>query len=91
MRTWNLSRLTLILLLALPSAVLADAKKHEWFGSWSMNHDGHAGTLRVSDSKVDCATSVWCDMVISYTDSQGRTHAAESTGSTTGFSTWRSP
>lgn len=74
MRTWKSHPFALLLLLALPSALLGDAQKHEWFGEWSMNHDGHTGTLHISDSKVDCATSVWCDMVIRYTDSQGRTH-----------------
>jgi hypothetical protein len=43
--------------------------KPEWFGQWSMNHDGHVGTLTISDTKVDCATSGWCDMTISYVNS----------------------
>ena len=74
MRTRKSHPLTILLLMALSSVLLADAQKHEWFGEWSMNHDGHTGMLHISDSKVDCATSVWCDMVISYTDSQGRTY-----------------
>lgn len=47
--------------------------KSEWYGQWSMNHDGHTGTLTISDAKVDCATTTWCDMVISYVNSSGTT------------------
>ena len=50
-----------------PTTLYADAQKSEWFGSWQMNHDGHVGTLVITDSKVDCATTPWCDMVLSYT------------------------
>ncbi len=50
-----------------PTTLYADAQKSEWFGSWQMNHDGHVGTLVITDSRVDCATTPWCDMVLSYT------------------------
>jgi hypothetical protein len=53
--------------LFLPTTLYADAQKREWFGKWEMNHDGHKGTLVISDSKVDCNTSPWCDMVVAYT------------------------
>jgi hypothetical protein len=36
-----------------------------------MNHDGRLGTLKISDSKADCATSAWCILVLSYTDHNG--------------------
>lgn len=80
MRTKTSTRgLTLVslatLFLLLPANVLADAKKTEWFGIWAMNHDGLAGTLRITDSKVDCATSDWCDMVINYVDNKGVSHS----------------
>jgi hypothetical protein len=50
----------------------ADAVIHEWIGRYAMNHDGWAGTLSISDSKQDCATSPWCHLVLQYTDSNGR-------------------
>ena len=37
-----------------------------------MNHDGWRGTLVISDSKVDCATSAWCHLVLKYLDVQGK-------------------
>jgi hypothetical protein len=67
--------LGLLGLLLLPANLFADATKREWFGEWAMNHDGHAGTLRIADSKVDCATSAWCDMTVSYVDDKGVRHA----------------
>ena len=65
--------LTLILtaLLLFPNSLFADAVKADWFGNWTMNHDGHAGILTVSDTRVDCATSMWCDMRVIYTDKNG--------------------
>jgi hypothetical protein len=63
--------LTLIGLLLLPANLFADAAKAEWFGDWTMNHDGMSGKLRIFDTKADCASSLWCDMGISYTDSKG--------------------
>jgi hypothetical protein len=72
----RLSGIALFVLLTAASAH-ADAQKHEWFGNWAMNHDGHRGTLTISDSKVDCASSAWCDMVIRYRGSDGVTRTAE--------------
>jgi hypothetical protein len=74
MKKSTVMTLTLISLLLLPANLLADAEKREWFGNWSMNHDGFAGTLRVSDLKVDCASSAWCDMAINYVDNTGVNH-----------------
>ena len=45
--------------------------KQEWFGQWNMNHDGFAGTLTISGTRVDCATTRWCDMSLSYVNSRG--------------------
>jgi hypothetical protein len=56
----------IVLAVAFPTFAVADAQKHEWFGTWSMNHDGHVGTLRVAELKADCAAPVWCDMVVTY-------------------------
>jgi hypothetical protein len=67
-------KLILIGLLLIPTNLFADAKKTEWFGEWAMNHDGFAGTLRISDTKADCASSAWCDMAILYTDDKGVKH-----------------
>ena len=58
-------------LLFLPATTFADANKEEWFGTWAMNHDGFAGTLTISDTKVDCAGPLWCDMAVRYVDSKG--------------------
>jgi len=63
--------LVLGIILALPVATAADAGKRDWFGDWRMNHDGHAGTLRIRELKADCAAPEWCDMNLSYVDAQG--------------------
>jgi hypothetical protein len=42
-----------------------------------MNHDGHVGTLMITDTKADCASPVWCDMAVRYTDSQGTTYSGK--------------
>lgn len=61
----------LALLLLLPPKSFADATKEDWYGTWSMNHDGFAGTLTISDTKVDCGGPLWCDMAIRYQDNKG--------------------
>jgi hypothetical protein len=75
MKKMTVMTLTLISLLLFPATLLADAEKGEWFGQWAMNHDGFAGTLRIVDTKADCASSAWCDMAISYVDNKGVRHA----------------
>jgi len=35
-----------------------------------MNHDGHVGTLLISDSKLDCGGPAWCSMAVRYIDSE---------------------
>ncbi len=75
MKKRTIATLTLIALLLFPAPLLADAEKGEWFGVWAMNHDGFAGTLRIVDTKADCASSAWCDMAISYVDNKGARHA----------------
>jgi hypothetical protein len=68
------SRFTIGIALAatLASAMVrADAQKHEWFGTWSMNHDGHVGTLLIEDIKADCIAPAWCDMIVVYDESSG--------------------
>jgi hypothetical protein len=56
---------------AATSQAAADAQVHEWIGEYDMNHDGWIGTLKISDSKRDCATSRWCHLVLTYADSNG--------------------
>ena len=73
MKRITLITLTLALLLLLPAKSFADATKEDWYGSWSMNHDGFAGTLTITDTKVDCGGPLWCDMAISYRDNRGTT------------------
>jgi hypothetical protein len=58
-------------LLLIPCQTFADANLDEWNGRWSMNHDGHVGTLLISDSKRDCGGPAWCSMVLRYIDSEG--------------------
>ena len=63
--------LSCMILVVCATSISADATKNEWFGDWRMSLDGRPGVLRIGDSKVDCASSAWCDMVISFTDSGG--------------------
>ncbi len=77
MKKTTLITLTLIGLLLFPTNIFADAQKQEWFGDWAMNHDGLAGTLRIADTKADCASSLWCDMAISYLDDKGVRHTGK--------------
>ena len=74
MRILGLSTLVLIFALLLPLHTFADAEKWEWIGKYSMNHDGHQGVLTIAEIKADCATSAWCDLVISYQDAKGVKH-----------------
>jgi hypothetical protein len=60
--------LAILGLLLIPHQALGDANLDEWIGTWSMNHDGHVGTLIISDSKVDCAGPAWCSMALRYID-----------------------
>lgn len=66
---------TLAFLLLFPATSFADATKEDWYGTWSMNHDGFAGTLTITDTKVDCGGPLWCDMAISYRDNKGIRHS----------------
>jgi hypothetical protein len=72
--------LAIALAVAFPTVAVADAQKHEWFGTWAMNHDGHVGTIRITELKVDCAAPVWCDMGLSYTDARGTRHRGSIVG-----------
>ena len=67
--------LTLAFLLLLPANTFADANKEDWFGTWTMNHDGFAGTLIIRDIPADCAGPLWCDMAISYLDKNRVRHS----------------
>lgn len=77
MKKTTLITLTLVGLLLFPINIFADAQKAEWFGDWAMNHDGFSGTLRITDTKADCASSLWCDMAISYLDDKGKRHTGK--------------
>ena len=59
-------------LLALPTLAFADAYVNEWIGEWDMNHDGWKVTLIITESKVDCASSPWCALVLKYKDAKGK-------------------
>lgn len=68
----------IVVVLSLSTAVaFADARKQEWYGNWAMNHDGHRGTLQITASKVDCASSARCDMVVRYRGSDGVMYRGE--------------
>ena len=77
MKKRTILMLTLLALLLLSTNAFADAAKGEWFGRWTMNHDGRTGVLLIGDSKVDCATSAWCDMTIFYTDDRGTKYSGK--------------
>ena len=68
----TITLLSCLCCLVFPNLALADAQVHEWIGNWDMNHDGWRGTLVIADSKVDCATSAWCHLVLKYIDVQGK-------------------
>ena len=74
MKTILVITLTLAFLVVLPAKSFADATKEEWYGNWSMNHDGFAGTLTISDTKADCGGPLWCDMAVSYLDNKNVRH-----------------
>lgn len=65
-----------LLVLLAPARTRADAQVAEWIGEYAMIHDGHRGTLRIADSKADCATTAWCHLVATYTGPDGRRHGA---------------
>lgn len=67
------SALAILGLLLVPHQTHADASLDEWIGTWSMNHDGHVGTLLISDSQMDCGGPAWCSMALRYIDSEGVT------------------
>ncbi len=66
-----------IVTLFFPITAFADAEINEWIGTYDMNHDGWVGTLSISDSKMDCATTKWCSLVLSYIDSKGVKHSGK--------------
>ncbi len=61
-----------LLVVFAPSHIRADAQVAEWIGQYAMIHDGHRGTLRIVDSKADCATTPWCHLVVTYTGADGK-------------------
>jgi hypothetical protein len=65
-----------VILVVCATPIFGNATKHEWFGDWQMSLDGQPGVLRIHDSKVDCASSPWCDIVITFTDSAGNRRSA---------------
>ena len=67
----RLATALLVMLLAAPLRTSADAQINEWIGDYAMNHDGFQGTLRISDTKADCAAPAWCRLTASYVDSNG--------------------
>jgi hypothetical protein len=64
-------------MLLVPINAFADAQIHEWIGTYDMNHDEWVGTLTIADSKMDCATTPWCNLVLSYVDSKGAKHTGK--------------
>lgn len=64
-----------LVLLVAPVRTGADAQIAEWIGDYAMNHDGHLGTLRITDTKADCATTPWCHLAATYTDTHGARRA----------------
>ena len=56
-----------------PVALLADASMADWPGVYTMNHDGHVGTLTITNVGTPCTVSQRCHLDISYKDSNGQT------------------
>ena len=52
--------------------LFGDIAPMEWAGQFAMNHDGHAGTLLISEAKTGCHSPAWCDLRISYKDATGK-------------------
>lgn len=68
----KLKNLILIATLLAPVHAFADASKADWFGTYTMNHDGWRGTLTITDTPADCAAPLWCDMALRYRGSDGQ-------------------
>ncbi len=69
--TLKVSTLTFMLVLV-PLYAFGDANVWDWYGEYSMNHDGLKGILTIQELKADCMSTPWCAMNISYTDSKGK-------------------
>ena len=74
-----ISIFTLISAVFVTSNVLADARVSDWIGSYGFNHDGHLGTLDIRDSKIDCNTTPWCHLRVSYRNSNGQRYTGDIT------------
>jgi len=59
------------MIILFPCIVYADAEKWDWYGDYSMNHDGWKGTLTITETKADCGGPLWCDMALKYQDAKG--------------------
>lgn len=55
-----------------PIALLADVSMADWPGVYTMNHDGHVGTLTITNVGAPCTASQMCRLQISYKDSNGQ-------------------
>ena len=74
MKAIAVATLSVLIALLMPVPSFADAVKSDWVGNWKMNHDGRVGVLRIAQRSVTCTTSPWCDMELSYVDSNGTAH-----------------
>jgi hypothetical protein len=73
-KTIILPAILIVYLFSLNAA--AQITKNDLIGKYNMNHDGWEGTLVIGESKVDCASSRWCDLTMLYTDTKGKTYRA---------------
>lgn len=67
----NIKLAAIAIAITLSTAAQSDATIPEWYGSWAMSLDGRPGTLSITDSKADCATSAWCAVVVNYRPANG--------------------
>lgn len=57
-------------LLLLSPLVMADADRQDWIGEYGINHDGHPGTLRITQGK--CRRGLPCTgLAVQYADENG--------------------
>jgi hypothetical protein len=76
MRRRTILIMSSVILMVCATPIFGDATKNEWFGDWQMSLDGRPGVLSIHDSKADCASSPWCEVVVTFTDSDGNRRSA---------------
>ena len=58
-----------------PLLLRGDASREDWVGDYSINHDGHVGTLSVFASAAGCRSPQCPGLGVRYTDENGATYS----------------